>query len=108
MSRIAHSAIASPENEVFVSVASLWEISIKVALGKLQLSLQPIDAFLDASGFEGLTILPRHAIAAGALPRHQNDPFDRMLIAQARIETLTLVTADAAFAKYDVALLAGS
>jgi PIN domain nuclease of toxin-antitoxin system len=105
LSSVASGAIASPQNQIFVSVASLWEIAIKAGLGKLNFPPDTLEERLRLSGFDVLTIRPAHAIAAGGLPRHHGDPFDRMLVVQARLEQLVLVAADAAFANYDVALL---
>ncbi len=97
--------LAVPSNTVFVSVASMWEIAIKASTGKLEFPTDRFDEMFALNRFAPLPIEPRHALAAGALPRYHNDPFDRMLIAQARIEGLILVTADAAFRRYDVSLL---
>lgn len=97
-------ALAAPENTVVVSAATVWEIAIKRALGRMDFPLEELDAILARAGFELLPIGAGHAIAAGGLPRHHGDPFDRMLIAQARLEDLTLVSEDAAFAAYDVRL----
>ena len=98
-------AIADPVNLVAVSAASAWEISIKKALGKLAAPDDLADQ-LEAGGFEPLPISVAHAIAAGHLPRHHEDPFDRMLIAQALAEGLTIVTRDKRFDDYGVPLLA--
>ena len=100
-----HQAVTAPENTVFVSAASVWEIAIKRGLGRLDFPLEELDAVLARAGFAHLLIDAGHAIAAGGLPRHHADPFDRMLIAQAQADTLTLVTKDAEIAKYDVAIL---
>jgi PIN domain nuclease of toxin-antitoxin system len=89
---------------VFVSVASAWECSIKVALGKLRIPGSFEDA-VEKSGFEKLLISFAHAHAAGRLPPHHSDPFDRMLIAQAAAETLVVVTHDRQFAAYGVRVL---
>ena len=78
---------------VFVSAATTWEIEIKRALGKLRAPAD-LEAALSASHFEPLAITVAHSIAAAALPRHHDDPFDRMLNAQAALESLTLVTGD--------------
>lgn len=102
LAETARAAIASADNQVFVSSASAWEIAIKRALGRLAFLLERWDAIMAHMGFEGLPILPAHAIAAGALPRHHADPFDRMLIAQAWVEGLVLVSNDARIARYDV------
>ncbi len=89
---------------VFVSAASAWEIAIKRARGRLGFPLEDFDAVLDEVGFQHLPILAAHGIEAGGLPRHHGDPFDRMLIAQARIEDLILVSDDRTFRAYDVRL----
>lgn len=86
---------------VFVSAASAWEAAIKVALGRLELP-EPLEAGVLASGFERLPITFTHAEAAAALPPHHRDPFDRMLVAQARLEDLVLVTHDRQLARYEV------
>ncbi|CAI1195686.1 type II toxin-antitoxin system VapC family toxin [Serratia quinivorans] len=97
----ARKQIADPGNVVYVSAASIWEISIKRALGKLTL---PEDIFeiIDAEDFLPLPMAAFHGQQAGQLPPHHQDPFDRMLIAQAQAEGLTLVSADAAFPQYGI------
>jgi PIN domain nuclease of toxin-antitoxin system len=99
----ATEAIAEAEL-VAVSAASAWEISIKQALGKLD---GPVDlsAELATNGFKELPVTVAHTVTAGALPPHHADPFDRMLIAQSRLEGLTLVSRDARFADYGIAHL---
>ena len=97
--------LRDPANELFLSAASAWEIAIKFAAGKLRLP-QPPAAFIaqrlaEDRGF-ALPILHAHALRAGELPPHHRDPFDRLLIAQAQIEGLTVLTADREFGKYDV------
>jgi PIN domain nuclease of toxin-antitoxin system len=89
---------------VFVSVASAWEAAIKVSLGRLDLP-DTIEAGVLASGFEKLLISFSHAEQAASLPLHHRDPFDRMLVAQAHAEGLTLVTHDRLLAPYDVEIL---
>ncbi|MBX9701087.1 MAG: type II toxin-antitoxin system VapC family toxin [Acetobacteraceae bacterium] len=101
-----HAAITALDATVFVSAVTAWEIAIKRALGRVNFPLEKLDATLEEAGFEHLPILAEHGIAAGGLPRHHGDPFDRMLVAQARLEGLTLVSDDAAIAAYDVRLLA--
>jgi PIN domain nuclease of toxin-antitoxin system len=86
---------------VFVSIASAWEAAIKIALGKLRLP-ESFEAGVAASRFDKLPIEFSHAEAVAALPRHHNDPFDRMLIAQALTERLTLVTHDRRFTSYGI------
>ncbi len=100
----ARDAIADPANMVVVSAASAWEISIKKALGKLT-APDDLARQVDVGGFTPLAISIAHGIAAGQLPRHHDDPFDRMLIAQAVEEGLTIVTRDKRFEDYGVALL---
>lgn len=95
-------ALISPENRVFVSAVTPWEIAIKQALGRLQFPLDRYGETIDRMGCDSLPILPAHGIAAGALPRHHNDPFDRLLIGQAMVENLTLMTTDPIIAHYDV------
>lgn len=108
LSNAARDALADDANDVAISVASAWEIAIKHALGRLNVPVDRLDALIAELGFTLLPIILPHAIAAGALPRHHNDPFDRMLVAQARHEALTLVTADNTLQRYDVAILSGA
>lgn len=101
-------AMESRTNVVFVSSASVWEIAIKASLGKLEiagLDLAELPGFIDASGFDELPVVSRHALGVHDLPGHHRDPFDRMLIAQARAEGLTLASVDPAFGAYEVQLL---
>lgn len=97
-------AIEDRENDIVVSAATIWEISIKRRIGKLEFEGSPVTACDDA-GFELLDITPSHAEAGGDLPRHHGDLFDRMLIAQAGLEHLTIVTRDPQFGLYDVPIL---
>lgn len=101
----AREAIASPQTEVLVSAATAWEIAIKQAAGRLDAPEDLLEA-VEANDFQTLTITAAHAVDAAALPPHHSDPFDRILIAQARAETLTLISVDNRFPKYDVELLA--
>ncbi len=105
ISEEAFQAIADPENEVHVSPVSTWEIAIKAALGKLKAPQNLLEG-IAVNGFEPLTIKLAHGLEAGVLPPHHRDPFDRMLIAQARLDELTLVTRDARFADYGVRYIA--
>ena len=96
---------------VWISSASIWEIAIKSALGRLELEKSFEDALsaeMDQSGFRPLNIIFQHALTVRTLPLHHSDPFDRMLIAQAQCEGLTLMTADEAIAAYDVRTLDAS
>ena len=97
-------ALVAPGTTAFVSAVSAWEIAIKRALGRLGFPLEDFDRVLDEAGLEHLPVLAAHGIEAGSLPRHHGDPFDRMLIAQARVEDLVLVSEDVAYAAYDVRL----
>jgi PIN domain nuclease of toxin-antitoxin system len=96
--------IIDEEPDVFVSPATLWEITIKQAAGKIRAPDDLAERILDAE-MDELPIRSAHAITAGRLPPIHRDPFDRMLIAQARHERLTLVTRDKEIHKYDVAVL---
>jgi PIN domain nuclease of toxin-antitoxin system len=100
----AAEAIAEPANDVWVSAASIWEIAIKRAAGRLTFDADPVDAS-EAAGFALLPIGPRHAVDAAALPEHHRDPFDRMLVAQARMEQMTLVSRDTSVQAYEVTVL---
>lgn len=100
----ATSAIADPETVVYVSAASAWEIAIKQALGKLD-APGDLEQQIEANRFASLPITIGHAYSAGALPRHHDDPFDRMLVAQALAEGLTIVTRDPRVGVYDVPTL---
>ncbi len=104
LSAEARSAIEDGRDAVFVSAASAWEIGIKRALGKLMAPDQLVEA-LAAAGFQPLPITVEHATTAGALPPHHHDPFDRMLVAQAMMEGLTVVTRDRSFEPYGVTIL---
>jgi PIN domain nuclease of toxin-antitoxin system len=92
------------EPDVYVSAATIWEVAIKQAIGKLP-EPRGLPERIGDSGFTPLAISFEHAITAGRLPMIHGDPFDRMLIAQAQCEDLTLVTRDENCQKYDVALL---
>lgn len=104
LSDVARAAIADETNRVIVSAVSVWEISIKRAVGKLAFA-DDILKVLGRTGFEELDITPRHADAAGSLPPHHADPFDRLLVAQARIEGLVLVTQDRQIRPYGVPVI---
>ncbi len=104
LSQTAGNALNNRDNQLFISSASLWEISIKVGLGKLEL-LYPVEEMVAGyvrTGSILLPVLPGHAMAAGSLPWHHRDPFDRVLIIQARLEKLTIVSRDELFDPYEV------
>ena len=106
LSPVAREAIADEDSEVWVSAASAWEISIKRALGKLSGPNDLVEKLVE-NHFDPLPILVADALEAGSLPPHHDDPFDRMLVAQARLSGLTLVTHDARIRAYDVVTLSG-
>lgn len=103
LSREARNAIRDAD-EVYVSAASAWEIAIKTALGKIVSSRTVSDA-VESSGFTELPVLFRHASALAALPPLHRDPFDRLLVAQAHVEKLTIVTRDALVSQYAVKVI---
>jgi PIN domain nuclease of toxin-antitoxin system len=104
--RLGVDAVAAIEHadDVYVSAASIWEIEVKRATGKLRAPDDP-SSLVDDAGFDRLPITFEHAVDAGRLPLHHRDPFDRMLVAQARLEGLTLATSDESIARYGVPLL---
>lgn len=104
LSTAATTAISDPANDIWVSAASAWEIAIKRAVGKLVFD-GSISEAQEESGFMALSVTVRHAQTAGALPLHHQDPFDRMLVAQALSEKLTVVTRDPIMASYEVDLM---
>ena len=93
--------IADPRTRVFVSAAVAWEITIKRQLGKLE-APDDLEAALEEERFQHLPIAVRHALAVAELPAIHGDPFDRIQIAQARLEGLTIVTGDGTVPRYDV------
>jgi PIN domain nuclease of toxin-antitoxin system len=104
----ARSALADPANDLFLSVATIWELAIKTASRKLVLS-NPLDTFVGkwTTAYQ-LTLLPidaSHALATTGLPDHHRDPFDRMLIVQALVEGMTVVTMDPKIARYSAPVL---
>jgi PIN domain nuclease of toxin-antitoxin system len=103
----ARRAIADA-GEAYVSAASIWEMAIKIGLGKLALvrfEMADLPKLAGKLGFLDLAITAEHAALVAALPSHHADPFDRLLIAQAQLESLVVVTADRQFAAYGVPLL---
>lgn len=96
--------IVDPANRVLVSAVSAWEITIKKGLGRLR-APDDLEDQLQAGGFTTLDVTLQHAVAVGELADHHADPFDRLLIAQARVEALTLVTRDRIIPRYDVSTL---
>lgn len=103
-----HALLTDPANIVLISIASLWEIAIKIRIGKLRGDLAAIDDAIDAQGFTRLPIALPHLEAMAALPDYHRDPFDHLLIAQAQVEGLTFVTADRHATRYKVETIACS
>jgi PIN domain nuclease of toxin-antitoxin system len=104
----ALSALENGDNELLLSAASVWEMQIKIQLGKLKLSLPLKELLKYQQEVNDLTVSPvvlAHVLALNALPLHHKDPFDRLLIAQSIEEGLTIVTADSQFSSYSVQLL---
>ena len=102
LSRQARDLIESPKTLVWVSAASVWEIAIKRSLGKGEMPVSSTDAvrYFQESGYRFLAITAEHAVAVEGLPAHHQDPFDRILIAQALVEPMRLMTHDALVARY--------
>ncbi len=107
ISKPARDALADPVNHRFVSLASIWEIAIKRTIGKLPITETMIDKALYDLVIDELPLLREHISIVSSLPLHHRDPFDRLLIAQAKAEGLTIVTSDRAFAGYGIPILAG-
>jgi PIN domain nuclease of toxin-antitoxin system len=106
--KAARDVIKRPDNEVLVSSASAWEIATKHRLGKLpeaEEAARDLPRLLWVARLEVLPITLEHALLAGALPGPHRDPFDRMLIAQAQLEKMPVVTADPAFKRYGIELV---
>ncbi len=101
----AQELLSNTREDLFLSAASAWEISIKYAIGRLQLPQPPVACvpmWLRKWGIRALEVTHLHALSVSDLPLHHQDPFDRMLIAQARMERMVLMTADRVFGDYPV------
>ncbi len=98
----ARALIADPGNDVLVSVVSLWEIVVKVRVGKLEADIREIEGACDRSGFVSINVRPDHLRVLATLPMHHRDPFDHLLIAQAIAEDAAFVTDDRHAARYPV------
>ena len=108
LSAVARSAIEDENNSLYLSIVSLWEITIKLSLGKLDLQLsvdEMVESFLIPGGIEILQIETSHLSILRDLPLHHRDPFDRLIIAQAKSEQMTLISADGMFDQYGISLL---
>ena len=104
----AHALLADGSNELILSVVSVWEMQIKIQLGKLKFTVPLRELVESQKQTNGVQILPvelEHALALDALPAHHKDPFDRLLVAQANVEDASLVSRDPLFSSYPVKLL---
>lgn len=99
----AKKAISNPDNLVFISAASAWEIAIKKSLGKLD-APDDLETQIEKHNFQLLPITIAHGVAVGKLPWHHKDPFDRIIIAQAICESMTIITRDKKFNSYNISL----
>jgi len=100
--------LVDPKTELLLSVASIWEIAIKYQIGRLALPTSPRAYVLDRmarNGVRALPIVAEHVFRAGELPPHHRDPFDRLLVAQAQVERIPIVTADPKLKRYDVRVI---
>ncbi len=104
LSETARAAIADPENTVFLSAVVVWEIRVKQSIGKLDLP-DDFGEVLDAQRFAELAVTVDHAHTIAELPAAHRDPFDRMLVAQAMVEHMAIVTRDRSIADYDVEVI---
>ncbi|MDQ3800634.1 MAG: type II toxin-antitoxin system VapC family toxin [Acidobacteriota bacterium] len=107
LSKARRQIIVDAQNDVFLSIASLWEIAIKISLGKLTFS-QPFADVVKQIAVEDIKVLsitPEHTLQVSALSFHHRDPFDRIIIAQAQIENLPVMTSDAEFGSYAIKIL---
>ena len=107
LSRTAKAAMADSRADLIMSAVSIWELAIKQSVGKLRIDVDLREHAL-SQGFTELPVTGVHGAAVRDLPFHHKDPFDRLLIAQARIEDLTLVTANRAMSAYDVTLMSAT
>lgn len=102
LSSKARAWIADPDNEILISAVTIWEIAIKSSWGRRQVPVSGARALeiFNAAGFSWLDVKPAHAVQVEHLPWHHQDPFDRLLVAQAVVEPLRLISHDAAVARY--------
>ena len=103
--RRARGFLADSSNQVFLSAVSVWEVSIKAALGKIEADPNEMLVALRSGGFEELPVTGRHASAVMRLPAHHRDPFDRMLVAQSLVESLVLRTDDRVLSRYGATVI---
>ena len=107
-SEVSRNLVAASESDLYLSTASAWEIAIKYGLGKLTMPGRPaelIPELMSKTAVSPLPVLPSHALRVADLPMHHRDPFDRLLVAQAQLEDLPILTADPQLAPYEVEIL---
>jgi PIN domain nuclease of toxin-antitoxin system len=97
--------IRDPANQIYASAASVWEVAIKVSLGKIRIDPDEFVAALREGGFQELSVTARHASGVAGLPKHHRDPFDRLLVAQSLVEAMILLTQDQPLAAYGPSVL---
>lgn len=97
--------IRDPANQIYASAASVWEVAIKVSLGKIRIDPDEFVAALREGGFQELSVTVRHASRVAELPKHHRDPFDRLLVAQSLVEAMLLLTQDQPLAAYGPSVL---
>ena len=105
LSKNSRDLLLASDTEILVSAVSAWEIGIKHAIGRLPLPADPeklVPGWMERTQARPLAIEHRHTLRASGLPQHHRDPFDRLLVAQAQLERLVLLTADAQLSRYDV------
>lgn len=100
ISQRATELIRDPANQLYASAASVWEVAIKAALGKIEVKPDALLAGLRDGGFQELAVSSRHATQVGLLPLHHRDPFDRLLVSQSLCESMSLLTDDRVLAVY--------
>lgn len=108
LSNTAAEALSNPDNEIYLSTASVWEMQIKAQLRRLELRIPLPELIQSQRATNNIRILPielEHLYAVADLPPHHNDPFDRLLLAQAQVENCSLMSCDSAFAAYDAQLI---
>ena len=107
LSKSRRQIIANPQNDIFISIVSLWKMAIKISIGKLTLAKPLADVLkqIAIDDFEILPIAPEHTLQVSILPFHHRDPFDRIIIAQAQLENLTVITDDGEFGGYGIKIL---
>jgi PIN domain nuclease of toxin-antitoxin system len=108
LSRETAALIADPANEVFASAASIWELTIKAGLGRIDVDPGAFVQKLESGGFTALPVTSRHAVAVAELPDIHRNPFDRLLVAQSRVEQMSLLTHDKALSGYGALVVHGA